>query len=419
MDSTNQTAIAAFISYSHRDEALLEQLKPHLANLKRQGLIQTWDDRQITGGSDWAQAIAHNLETTDVILLLVSADFIASDYCWGIELQGAIARHQNGSARVIPIILRPVDWEDTPFRHLQALPKSGKPITEWENRDTAFVDIARGIRKVVEELRTQKEQTGQITSSGSTQTAPTASLHVHSWSREDYGDSPIVELDWTTYFYQNFTRPEVPRKIASPKVWASTLYPQLERAREALTQNQSGTLIDLRGRLPLTAALAIGKVFPIAGHTLQVNQYTAGKTQLWRSDASGGNLGWHENHKDGKVGPNLLVALSVGQRPVWRDVQRLYKSPKYSFDAVVVLKAEKDVLDSAAEATALADDALNRLRGDCLDAYQPEQIHLVMACPQSLAVFLGQRLRFLGKVVTYEHQPPAEEAYVPSVVLYT
>ncbi len=418
MHPITESAIAAFISYSHKDEALLDQIKPHLATLKRQGLIQTWDDRQITGGSDWAEAIARNLETADIILLLVSADFIASDYCWGIELQRAIERHQSGSARVIPIILRPVDWEDTPFRQLQALPKGGKPVTEWENRDTAFVDAARGIRKVVEELRTQREQAGQGNSSGPTQSAPTASLHVHGWSREDYGDSPTVELDWTTYFYQNFTRPEVPRKVAPPDLWASTLYPQLERAREALTQNQSGTLIDLRGRLPLTAALAIGKVFPIAGHTLQINQRTDGKTKLWRSDAAGGTLGWQENHKDGKVGPNLLVALNVG-RPVWPDVKRLYESPKYSFDAVIVLKAEKDILNSAAEVTALADDALNPLRGDYLDAYQPEQIHLVMACPQSLAVFLGQRLRFLGKVVTYEHQPTAEEGYVPSVVLYT
>lgn len=419
MHSIAESAIAAFISYSHKDEALLDQLKPHLATLKRQGLIQTWDDRQIVGGSEWAEAIARNLETADIILLLVSADFIASDYCWGIELQRAIARHESSSARVIPIILRPVDWEDTPFRRLQALPKGGKPVTEWENLDTALVDIARGIRKVVEELRTQREQVGQRTPIGPAQTAQTASLHVHGWICEDHGDSPTVELDWTTYFYQNFPRPEEPRRVASPEVWASTLYPQLEQAREALTQNQSGTLIDLRGQLPLTAALAIGKVFPIAGHTLQVNQRTGGKTELWRSDATGGTAKFQEAEKAGEAGPNLLIALNVGKRPVWRDVERLYKSPNYDFDAVAVLKAEKEILDSAADATALADSALDWLRNNYLDAYRAERIHLVLACPQSFAVFLGQRLRFLGKVITYEHQPTDESRYVPSVVLHT
>ncbi len=415
----SQSTITAFISYSHRDEALLNQLRPHLATLKRQGLIQTWDDRQIAGGSEWAEAIAHNLETADIILLLISADFIASDYCWGIELQRAIARHDNGSARVIPIILRPVDWDDTPFRRLQALPKGGKPVTEWENLDTALVDIARGVRKVVEELRTQREQVGQLTLSGPAQTAPAASLYVHGWTRQDYGDSPTVELDWTTYFYQNFTRPEVPRRVASPEFWASTLYPQLEQAREALTQNQSGTLIDLRGRLPLTVALAIGKVFPIAGHILQVNQRTAGKTELWRSDATGGSTKFQEAEKKGEAGPNLLVALNVGKGPVWRDVEQLFRSPDYNFDAVVVLKAEKDVLKCAADATALADNALGWLRNSYLDTYRAEQVHLVLACPQSVAVFLGQRLRFLGKVITYEHQPTDEARYVPSVVLHT
>jgi len=414
--NSRANTITAFISYAHKDEALLDDLRPHLATLKRQGLIQTWDDRQITGGTDWAQAIDDNLKTADIILLLISADFINSDYCWSIELEQAIQRHETGSARVIPIILRPVDWEGTPFKKLQAFPKGGKPVTEWDNKDRAYVDIAKGIRKVVEELRTQREQMGQTPAATVTKTV---TLHVHGWVRETYDTQPDQELDWTPYFHQNFARPEIPRKIASPEFWRTDLYPRLEDAREELTQNQSGITIDLRGRLPLTAALAIGKVFPITGHTIQVNQFIQGKNYLWRSDATGANLSFREEVLQPSCpGPNLLLAISIG-RPIKRDVQKLYTSPKYAFDAGILLQSKKGFLESAAEANSLAEDVTNRLRNQYLDEYQPELIYLVLLCPQSFAVFLGQRLRFLGQVATYEHQPTAEECYVPSVVLNT
>lgn len=419
MKSLNHSKITAFISYAHKDEKLLDQLKPHLSKLKRQGLIQTWDDRAIIGGQEWAGEIAQNLERADVILLLISADFINSDYCWGIELERAVERHENGTARVVPIILRPTDWSDTPFSKFQAFPKNGEPVTSWNNRDEAFVDIAKGLRRVVEDVIQQKEQTGAIAEISETNSTPKVSLHVHGWTREEYDEKPTKELDWTSYFYQNFAHPDVPRDIPSPEVWANTLYPQLEEARETLTQGKSGVAIALRGRFPLTVALAIGKVFPIAGHTIQVNQNVPGKVLLWSSDALGSDLQFQAAHTEGNPGPNLLVAIDVGRSSIWRDAQRLYRSDKYAFDAVVHLKSPKDFLDSAAEANALAEDAVKQIRDDYLDRYQPEQVHLVMACPQSLAVFIGQRLRFCGKVATYEHQPTAEDRYVPSVVLYT
>src|SRR5438105_5623356 len=141
--------IEIFISYSHKDQGLRDQLETHLSLLKRQGLISSWHDRKIGAGVEWAGQIDTHLHTAQIILLLVSPDFMASDYCYDIEMTRALARHDAGEARVIPIILRPVDWRSAPFSKLQALPQDAKPITSWQDRDEAFLDVARGIRNLV------------------------------------------------------------------------------------------------------------------------------------------------------------------------------------------------------------------------------------------------------------------------------
>ena len=141
--------VELFFSYSHRDEALRDELANHLRLLERQGLLTTWHDRKITAGSEWAGQIDQHLEQAKIILLLISADFLASDYCYDIELNLAMERHRQREAVVIPVILRPVDWQGTDFRGLQALPQNAKPVTIWNNQDEAFADISKGIREVV------------------------------------------------------------------------------------------------------------------------------------------------------------------------------------------------------------------------------------------------------------------------------
>jgi hypothetical protein len=141
-----------FYSYSHKDEALRDELETHLSLLRRQGVISGWHDRRIGAGSEWAGQIAHQLEAADVILLLVSADFLASDYCYDVEMKRALERHGAGTARVIPVILRPCDWQSAPLGRLQALPRDAKPVTSWKDRDEAFTDVARGIRNAVTSL---------------------------------------------------------------------------------------------------------------------------------------------------------------------------------------------------------------------------------------------------------------------------
>ena len=128
-----------FFSYSHIDETYLNQLEVHLSALKRKGLIATWHDRRIIAGSHVGDAIDANLDAAQVILLLVSSDFIASDYCYEREMGRAMERQKNGDAR-------PCDWHDLPFGGLLAAPRDGKPITTWSNIDEAFLDVERAIK---------------------------------------------------------------------------------------------------------------------------------------------------------------------------------------------------------------------------------------------------------------------------------
>jgi len=152
MTLANKRPIEVFFSYSHKDQRLRDQLETQLSLLKREGLITSWHDHNITAGNEWAGKIDEHLNSAQIILLLISADFIASDYCFGIEMRRALERQEAGKARVIPIILRPVDWKKAPFGKLKALPTDAKPVTKWVDRDSAFYDIAQGIRKVIEEL---------------------------------------------------------------------------------------------------------------------------------------------------------------------------------------------------------------------------------------------------------------------------
>ncbi len=144
--------IKIFCCYAHEDEQLLNKLKAHLRPMQRQGLIVVWHDRDITAGTEWELEINQRLNEAEIILLLISPDFMDSDYCYGKEMKRAIERHERGEARVIPVILRSVYWQSTPFHKLQALPIDSNPVKSWLDEDVAFFNVAEGIREVVELL---------------------------------------------------------------------------------------------------------------------------------------------------------------------------------------------------------------------------------------------------------------------------
>lgn len=163
MSQPIEAPVSLFYSYAHEDEPFRNELEKHLAVLRRTGVIAPWHDRRITAGHEWADEIDRYLESAQVILLLVSADFLASDYCWGVEMNRALARHDAGDARVIPVMVRPVDFfSGVPFARLQALPRDARPITEWPNKDAAWADVARGIRLACSEVQQRVAKAASI-----------------------------------------------------------------------------------------------------------------------------------------------------------------------------------------------------------------------------------------------------------------
>ncbi|MEM9590883.1 MAG: toll/interleukin-1 receptor domain-containing protein [Pseudomonadota bacterium] len=153
-------AARVFVSYSHRDEQLRDQLEVQLSMLKRQGLIDVWHDRRLVAGDRLDWTISNELDRADIVLLLISPDFLASDYCYNIEKARALARHRNGDARLISVILRPSDWTHTDLAQFLVTPKDGKPVTLWPNIDEAFLDVAKSIRRAIEEIGAAKDPQG-------------------------------------------------------------------------------------------------------------------------------------------------------------------------------------------------------------------------------------------------------------------
>jgi TIR domain-containing protein len=154
--------ISIFYSYAHEDERLRNKLEKHLGILRQQGFISEWHDRKISAGKEWANEIDTHLNSSDIILLLVSSYFLSSDYCYDVEMKRAMERHDAGEAIVIPVILRPCDWHNASFGKLQALPKDGRAVTIWSNRDKAFLDVAQGIREVVVTLSKVEDDVPKI-----------------------------------------------------------------------------------------------------------------------------------------------------------------------------------------------------------------------------------------------------------------
>ncbi len=140
-------AVNIFVCYAHKDRKSLDKLETHLKPLQHHGLIKVWQDRDISAGSEWEPEIMKQLEMAQAILLLISPEFMASKYCYGVEMKRAIEKHEREEAYVIPIILRPCLWRISPLAKLQALPRDGKPIIGpgWRNQDEAFFDVAEGI----------------------------------------------------------------------------------------------------------------------------------------------------------------------------------------------------------------------------------------------------------------------------------
>src|SRR5436305_4724548 len=144
--------ITIFYAYAPEDTSWALELEKHLTLLQRQKLITTWHPRLICAGEDWQQVVDAQIQRASVILLLISPDFLASDYCYSSEMRQALSQEQTKGVRVVPILLRPVNWKDAPFAHLHPLPSDATFLTEWSNIDRAFAEITAGLRRTLEDL---------------------------------------------------------------------------------------------------------------------------------------------------------------------------------------------------------------------------------------------------------------------------
>src|SRR6266567_6668057 len=155
---SSNAPITVFYSYAHKDKPLRDKLATHLRLLKTQGYIADWSDQDVKPGQEWGKEISNKLESADIILLLVSPHFIATNYCESAEVDIALQRHEAGEAWVIPILLRSVDWETSAIGKLQALPFTLKPVANWSDRDSAFTQISKNIRSLVMDLHDTKNK---------------------------------------------------------------------------------------------------------------------------------------------------------------------------------------------------------------------------------------------------------------------
>lgn len=153
------SSVEVFCSYSHKDELLRNDFEACVAVLAQQGLARIWYDRQILAGDHWTAEIEEHLNSADIITFLVSADFLASEYCYKKEVRRALEREARSEVLVLPIIVRPCDWTDAPFAHLQGIPAGAKAVTAWTNRDEAWTDVAKSFKIAVRQalIRRQEE----------------------------------------------------------------------------------------------------------------------------------------------------------------------------------------------------------------------------------------------------------------------
>ncbi len=191
--------------YAHEDQLLCKQLEQHLINLKRLYHLRTWFDSQILPGEDRKKILEYKLQTADLFLLLISPDFMTSDD-YDLYVSLPLTRYHKGEARVIPVYLRPTHWKDAPFSAIQALPKDGRPVMSWENRDEAFYNIALGIEEVIKDLllaRQNQEILKQNKEDISTDVHPSAAaVDTQQQTRDPILTDMIVSMNQGHMFHQ-------------------------------------------------------------------------------------------------------------------------------------------------------------------------------------------------------------------------
>ncbi|MFH9039478.1 toll/interleukin-1 receptor domain-containing protein [Streptomyces sp. NPDC017966] len=275
--------LSLFYSYAHEDETLRDHLAKHLKILERQHVIRGWHDREISAGTEWRGEIDQNLQAADIVLLLISPDFIASDYCYDIELAESLRRHNLGECIVIPVILRAVETTGAPFMMLQALPKDAKPVTAWGDRDAAFANVAAGIRKAASQIVAARKP-GVQENLGKLKSAPMHSRDADrmqgyrkifdrpAFSRPCIFEDSIEEVSWAC---DQITLAMLTGAAKSPP-WDRTLY-QVAQHGEFETEPFISSLAQIRDYLA-----EVKRTVNYLRHHLATPDVMMGKARRWR-----------------------------------------------------------------------------------------------------------------------------------------
>ena len=235
------SSVTLFISYAHADEGLKLQLEKHLTPLRRNGVIEKWSDHQIQPGQNWAQEIDRNLKTADIILLLVSPDLLFSDYCTGVELKEAMRRHDNGEAIVVPVILKSCKWDLMEFGKLQAVPKDGRAVATWPDKDEAFTDVTARIGERAQGLLEQRKQARDARQA--------AAARYKAEVEEALSDGTIAPLEVKTL---NDRRVELGLTPEEAETIKDTAYKPLREYQGKLAQYQEDLAETIKREFPLS-----------------------------------------------------------------------------------------------------------------------------------------------------------------------
>lgn len=234
-----------FISYAHEDEKFRDELQVHLRLLERQGLVECWHDRKILAGTEWNLEISENLQRADVILLLISPDFINSDYCYDVEMKVALDSHKSHKSIVIPILIRPVaNWEKTDFAALQVLPNGAKPVTSWDSRDSAWADVAAGIIRTIQ--RNEENQRPHLPN----EEVNLGDIVANFTSNKDMLDTGAPKIDQATIDGLSSNHPKIAESFRSYFSEMASYYRAAQKVHEKilslLQDNKSRDIILLR-----------------------------------------------------------------------------------------------------------------------------------------------------------------------------
>lgn len=260
----------AFISYSHQDTQILDLLHKHLSQLQRDGIITTWTDQEIIAGGNLTQNINTALNKSNLFIALLTPDYIASNYCYEKEFQKALEMQEQGKITIVPVIVEPCDWLNTPFKEYKALPKDGKAVSLWENKNTAFLDVIQNIRKLTS---SSNENTLETTKTESTVVPVTRNYRV----QKDFDSIEKIEFTEKTFHeIREYLKRYIEEILQIDNIKARTLIDN-DKVFECLLVNRNKIATEAQLNLSINAETSVFNSFNSHRSTDKQIAYSIGK----------------------------------------------------------------------------------------------------------------------------------------------